>query len=304
MLTNQLKLHFIIFIWSFTAILGVLITIDAIELVFYRTAIAALGMGVVMLFMKKPFVIRKRDILKLLGTGALVGIHWITFFMSAKVSKISVCLAGIATCSLFTAFIEPLFTKQKIKIYEVGLGVLVIIGLYIIFKFEYNHVLGLSLALVSSVLAAVFSVLNGKFAKVYDSTTVTFYEMTGGAIIALIALPIYNYFYPAEDGIMLHLPSMTDFGYLLILSLVCTVYAFYGCIQVMKHLSVFYVNLSINMEPVYGIVLAMLIFGEKEQMTDGFYLGAGMILLSVLLYPVMKRVARLASTKLKAEKVS
>ncbi|OHX65513.1 DMT family transporter [Flammeovirga pacifica] len=284
MFNDQFKLHIIVFIWGFTAILGVLIELDSFQLVFYRTLIAALSMGVFMKIKKWDTHLPKKDILKLLGTGGLVALHWILFFTSAKVSKVSVCLAGIATTALFTSFLEPIFNRTSIKPYEVILGLFVIVGLYIIFQFEFDHALGLSLSLGAAFVASTFSVLNGKFVKRISSLKITYYEMIGGAITSFILLPFLS-----TGETWLTIPSNQDIIYLLILSLVCTTAAYAVCVEIQKNLSAFQVNLTVNLEPIYGIILALIFFGEKEQMSSGFYFGAGIILLSVLSYPVLKK---------------
>ncbi|MEH0155593.1 DMT family transporter [Limibacter armeniacum] len=304
MFKDQLKLHFVVFLWGFTAILGKLISIDAVELVFYRTFLSAIGLAAVLVMSKKSNLLKMppRAAGKLILTGSLVGLHWITFFAASKLS-VSVCLAGIATCSLFTAFLEPLFKKEKIKSYEVMLGLIVIGGLYVIFRFEFGHSTALGIALISSLLSATFSVMNSKFTKVYESSQITFYEMVGGCLVCILLLPAFKHYFPSEDGVLLHIPGLEDMMYLIVLAGVCTVYAFYTCIHVLKKLTAFYVNLSINMEPVYGIILALILgeflpdFQEEQKMTSGFYLGTLMILSSVLLYPVIKKVQRLRAAK-------
>ncbi|MEL7004323.1 MAG: DMT family transporter [Bacteroidota bacterium] len=282
------KLHFIVLIWGFTAILGALITVPAVEIVFYRTLISFLALGALLYFRRQSFRIGSQQIFKILGTGVLIALHWILFFASAQISTVSVCLAGMATCSFWTSFIEPALNKRKIRVFEVVLGLVVIVGLYIIFRFEFDHVLGLSLAVVSAMLSALFSVINGKLAKRHNPYMITFYEMIGAWLGTLAFIPIYvSYF--AENGQIQWTPSYMDWLYLSILALFCTVYAYSVSVELMKRISAFVVNLTVNLEPVYGIILALLIFGEKEQMGSGFYLGTLIILLSVLAYPVVNK---------------
>lgn len=285
---DYLHLHFIVFIWGFTAILGLLITNPPVEVVFYRTLIASAGLAAIMYVNKLSFDLGKIDIMKLLFTGSLIAGHWILFFTSARISTASVCLAGMATTSFWTSFLEPLVLKKKIKWYEVSLGVFVIAGLYIIFHFEFNHALGLLLALISAFLAALFTVINVQFAKAHHHFTVTFYEMAGACISIVLFFPLYKILF--ADGQILNLKlSYIDLFYISILAVVCTVYAYSASIEIMKKISAFSVNLTINMEPVYGIVLAVLIFGEKEKMQTEFYIGAGIILLSVLAHPFLNK---------------
>ncbi|MBL3657536.1 DMT family transporter [Fulvivirga sediminis] len=284
-----LKLHFIVLIWGFTAILGLLISINSVEIVFYRTLMASVTLWVMLKLRKRNLKIGKSAILKVAGTGLIIAAHWILFFAAARVSTASVCLAGAATCSLWTSFIEPLFNKRKVKGFEVGLGLIVILGLYVIFQFEFNHALGLFMGIVAAMLAAIFSVINGKFSKEYNQFVITYYEMIGACVGCLLFFPIYKYFFLQGEELKL-IPQGIDWFYLVILSLVCTVYAFSASVELMKRISAFMVNLTINLEPVYGILLAVIIFGEKEKMEPGFYYGTGIILLAVLLYPLLNKI--------------
>lgn len=282
------KLHFIVLIWGFTAILGALITIPSLEIVFYRTLISFSVLGIALYVRKKNFRLGKVEILKILGTGVLISLHWILFFASARISTVSVCLAGMATCSFWTSFIEPAVNKRKVKLFEVILGVVVIIGLYVIFSFEFDHVLGLMLAVASAMLSATFSVINGKLVKKHDPYMITFYEMLGACLGTLAFVPIYVIYF-AENGQVQWIPTSMDWVYLFVLSIFCTVYAHSVSVELMKRLSAFVVNLTVNLEPIYGIILALIIFGEKEQMAPGFYVGTLIILLSVLAYPVINK---------------
>lgn len=282
---DYLMLHLIVLIWGFTAILGLLISLPAIELVFYRTLIAAVGVAGIFLLRKKSILMPFPEMIKVAGIGVVIGMHWILFFWSARVSTASVCLAGMAATSLWTAFVEPIFNKSKIKWYEVGLGFMVICGLLVIFSFESGYWLGLSMALISSLLAAVFSVLNGKIAHKHNPFQITFYEMVGACLFSLLFMPIYSTFL-ADEGLQWNWVGY-DWFWLLILGGICTVYAFSVSVELMKRLSVFSINLTINLEPVYGIILAVLILGESEKMTPQFYLGTCIILVSVLSYPVL-----------------
>lgn len=285
---DYLHLHFLVLIWGFTAILGLLITIPPVEVVFYRTLFAFVGLGLLMYINKLSFSIGKAQIIRLFFTGSLIAGHWILFFTSARVSTASVCLAGMATTSFWTSFLEPLLLKKKIIWYEVFLGLIVIVGLYIIFHFEFDHAFGLLLALASAFLAALFTVINGRFAKVLHHQTVTFYEMVGACISIVMFFPLYRLFFSGNQQLNLQL-SFSDTFFILILAIVCTVYAYSASIELMKKISAFSVNLTVNLEPVYGIILAVLIFGEKEKMHTGFYIGAGIILISVLAHPLLTK---------------
>lgn len=289
-LKSYFKLHFIVLIWGFTAILGLLITIPAVEVVFFRTLIATILLGIILLLRRRNFAIGKVEMLKIVGTGFIIAAHWLLFFSAARVSTASVCLAGIATCSFWTSLIEPLVTKRKVKIYEVILGVVVISGLYIIFSFEFQYALGIAMAIGSAMLASVFTVFNGIFTHRHNPYIITFYEMLGAFIGTAVFIPVYlSYF---SNGTFTLAPSGTDWFYLAILAGICTVYAFSASVQIQQVLSAFVVNLTVNLEPVYGIILAFLIFGEKEEMSPGFYMGTFVILLSVLSYPLINKMAK------------
>lgn len=288
MFKHYAKLHLIVFLWGFTSILGVLITIPSVEIVFYRTLISAGALGGILYFTKSRTKLNWRKILPIVLTGFIVGLHWILFFASAKVSKVSICLAGMATATLFTSILEPLINRSKFKFYDMILGVVVMGGLYAIFHFEYNHVVGLSLALASAFLSALFTVLNSTFSKKYDAVSISFYEMFGAFLCCVVCLPFYNSLLGIENTIQL-IPTKMDWVWIGILALVCTVYAFYASMEVLQYVSAFTMNLVVNMEPVYGIILAFFFFGDKEKMSGGFYLGTLIILLAVVTYPVIDR---------------
>ncbi|GAB2492995.1 DMT family transporter [Algoriphagus taiwanensis] len=285
-LKDYLMLHFIVLIWGFTAILGLLISLPSLELVFYRTLLATVGVALIMVFRKKPMWVTTPELLKITGVGAIISLHWILFFWSAKVSTASVCLAGMATTSLWTAFVDPLINRTRVKWYEVALGLLVISGLLVIFQFETGYWLGLTMALVSAFLAALFSVLNGRLTQKHTPYQITLYEMGAASLFALLFMPLYSAF--LMDGAPIQWAwKGLDWFWLLILGGICTVYAFSVSVDLMKRLPVFSINLTINLEPVYGILLAVLVFGESEKMTPQFYLGTLIILISVLIYPVL-----------------
>lgn len=277
---DYVNLHFLVFLWGFTAILGKLITIPAVEMVFYRTLLSAIGMAMLMGFRKDPFAVSSADLGKLLLTGLVVGAHWLTFFLAVKISNPSTALIGFATCSLWAALLEPIVKRQKIQLVEVLLGVVVVIGLYIIFSFDFRYPMGLFLGILSGITVAIFGVINSLLVRRIPSTTITFYEMTS----ACVAIGLFMF---TMENVQLQ-PTALDWLWIAILALVCTVYAYAIAIELMKRLSVFVIQLSLNLEPVYGIILALLIFGESEVMDWSFYLGTVIILAAVLLYPFLK----------------
>jgi drug/metabolite transporter (DMT)-like permease len=225
----------------------------------------------------------------LLGTGALISAHWILFFAAARVANASVCLAGMATCSLWTALLEPLSSRKPVRLLEIFLGLLVVVGLYVIFHFEFDHALGLILAVASAMLAAVFTIINSRFTHRYDSLVITGYEMGGAFLATALFLPFYRETLAVGNQLQL-VPTAADWLYMGLLAWLCTVYAYSAAVGLMQKFSAFAMNLTVNLEPVYGIVLAFLFFGEKEKMTTGFYLGTLVILLAVLAYPALSRL--------------
>jgi len=292
---DYLMLHFIVLIWGFTAILGVLISIPAVEIVFYRTLLASMCIGLIFFVRKTNIRLPPKQLIKILTTGFIISIHWILFFWAARVATVSVALAGFATCSLWTAFLEPLANKTRLKWYEILLGLVVISGLYVIFRFEFGYWVGLTMAVTSAFLGALFTVINAKLIKRHSPFILTFYEMIGACLFTVLFFPIYSR-YLTTDGLNLVL-SGYDWLWLFLLAGVCTVYAFSVSVELMKRLTAFAVNLTVNLEPVYGIILAVIIFGEQEKMTGGFYLGTLIILLAVCIYPVISYIYRRRKAK-------
>lgn len=291
---DYIKLHFIVLIWGFTAIIGKWIMIPAVETVFFRTLTATAAVGIWYFFKKKSFSLKLKpaEALPLMATGAVVAGHWILFFASARISTASVCLAGISTASLFTSILEPLILRKKFKPYELGLGLLVIAGLYVIFRFEFDHLTGLILALISAFLAALFSTINGGFTHKYHHMTITFYEMAGAMLAIVLFFPLYLYSGLAEGGELQLKPGTQDIVWLLVLGLVCTFYAYSVVVELLKRLSVFSTNLAINLEPVYGIILAAVFLKEHEEMSTGFYYGTLIIIIAVMLHPIFTRIEK------------
>jgi drug/metabolite transporter (DMT)-like permease len=286
-LKNYLLLHVIVFIWGFTAILGALITIDAIPLVFFRMGLAVLFIAIFFLVKKKSFYLDKTGLLKFLVTGIIIATHWIFFFKAIKVSNVSVALVTMSTGAFFTSLIEPIFFKRKIKPLEIILGLIVIVGLYIIFNFESQYKLGILYALIASFLGSLFAVLNGLFIKRYDANRISFYQLLFGVLFVTVYLLINNSFSVSFFDL-----SKLDWMYLVILSSICTAYAFIASVKVMEYLSPYTVMLTINLEPIYAIILALFIFGDKEKMNPEFYLGAGIVLGVVLLNGIISNKSK------------
>ncbi|WBO84892.1 DMT family transporter [Hymenobacter yonginensis] len=308
MLKDYLRLHFIVLLWGFTAILGKLISVPPVELVFWRTLLAASGLAVLLVARRQPWRVAGREALKMLGIGTLVAAHWITFFLAARLSSVSVCLAGLATLALWTSLLEPLVLWRRVRLYEVGLGLLTMVGLYLVSQAELDQMAGLLVAILSAGLSALFSVLNSKLVKRHTPFQLTLYEMTGACLSIVLFMPLYSRYFTDGQGLQLGLQGL-DWLWLLLLAGVCTVYAFSTSVELMKRISAFVVNLTINLEPVYGILLAVLMytlripgFGQ-EKLSTGFYLGTVVILLSVLIHPVLDQWMKRRQRKAEAAEV-
>ncbi len=282
-LKSYLHLHLIVFIWGFTAVLGKLISLAALDLVWFRMFFAVIFMLIYIIFKKEPLKVPLKTLVGFMILGIIIAAHWFTFYEAIKVSNISITLACLSTGAFFTSLLEPIFYNRKIIWYEVFFGILVIIGLVIIFNVESQFKNGMLLALLSAFLSALFSVINGKYAKEYNSNVISIYELGSGLLFLTIYLLL-------SDKINLEFFSISsnDFLWLLLLSSVCTAYAFSASVKVMKFLSPYTVMLTINLEPIYGIILAVLIFKDSENMNSLFYVGALIILSTVIINGILK----------------
>lgn len=275
---NQLHLHFIVFIWGFTAILGALISIDAVPLVWYRVLIASAALFVFLRIRKMRFDENWADRLRLAFGGLLVALHWVTFFHAIKISTVSTTLITLSSSAFFVVLIKPFFEKKKFQVYELVLALLAVAGFVIIFRSETVYATGILISLVSAFLMAFFAVLNSRFIQRYSASKISFYEL----FFAWIFLSIFLLFRGELSGSFFQL-SQSDWIYLLILGLVCTAYPFVVATNLLKRMSPFTIVLTTNLEPVYGIILALIIFGDREMMSREFYIGALVILSCVLL---------------------
>tara|TARA_B100000427_G_scaffold25220_1_gene18727 strand:- start:65 stop:943 length:879 start_codon:yes stop_codon:yes gene_type:complete len=281
---HYLHLHFLVFIAGFTAILGELITISSIPLVWHRMLIASVLTFIYLLIKKNNIKIDLKTLLKFSLPGLIIALHWITFFEAIEQSNISITLAMFSTAAFFTSFIEPFFFKRKIIFYEIIMGLLVIIGVYMITMAEISYLNGIVLGILSALFSSLFSVFNGKLVKKYSPIIISFYEFLTGLIFITIYLVMFNSF----DSVFLNSLISLDYLYLFILGSICTAYAFIAAVGLMKFLSPFTVVLTYNLEPVYGIILAIILFPDKENMSKIFYLGAFLILVTIIINSVFK----------------
>jgi drug/metabolite transporter (DMT)-like permease len=282
-LVNYLHLHFIVFIWGFTAVLGALISLEAIPLVWYRMLLATLIVFVFLKIRRQKLDFSIRTLAGFGLAGIIIALHWLTFFGAIKASNVSVTLAVLSTGAFFASILEPLLYGRKIILYEVFFGLLVVAGLYIIFDVESSYTLGIVLALISAFLSALFSVINGKFVLKHKASAISFYELLFGVLGISIYLAFSGKFTAAFFTVSTH-----DWFYLFILASACTAYAFIASVHVMKWISPYTVMLTINMEPVYGIILALIVLGDSEHMNPQFYYGAVIILVTVIANGIIK----------------
>lgn len=285
---NYIHLHFLVIIAGFTAVLGELITLEAIPLVWYRMSIGAILMIIYIKFKNTPLRVPFKVLVKLAIAGVIIALHWITFFAAIKVSNISITLAMFSTGAFFASLIEPLFFKRKIIAYEILFGLIVIVGVVLITQTELNYILGIFLGISSALFSTLFAVLNGKFVQNYPPSIISFYEFVSGVIFMSIFLALDG------DGFneAYFQLSFSDWVYLFILASVCTAYAFISSVHVMKYISPYTVVLTYNLEPIYGIVLALLIFPESETMRPQFYVGACLIVCTVLFNAIFKNIKK------------
>ena len=282
-LKSYLHLHVIVFIWGFTAILGKLISLEALDLVWYRMLFASVIMTFVVLFNKEKIKVPFNVLVGFIVSGIIIAAHWLTFYQAIKVSNVSITLACLSTGAFFASILEPIFYKRKVIWYELFFGLIVVLGLGIIFNVETKYAAGIYLAITSAFLSALFSVINGKYAKEYDPNIISLYELSSGVFFLSIYLFFADSFTPAFFTL-----SSNDLIWLFLLSSICTAYAFSASVKVMKYLSPFTVMLTINLEPIYGIILALLIFKDGEEMSPLFYVGALIILATVIANGIVK----------------
>lgn len=280
---SLIHFQFIVFIFGFTAILGSLISIDSIELVWYRMTLASIVLLLYAFIFKKRITVSKSLMLKLLFSGMIIALHWITFFKAIKVSNVSITLSILSLGAFITSILEPLFYKRKIILYEVIFGLIIVIGMSLIFNSQYQYIEGIIYALISVLLSVFFGLINGKLINKASSLVISIYELIGGVFLISLLLLFSNdfnneFFKLSED----------DFFWLLILATVCTAYAFVISVDVLKHLTPYSLMISINMEPVYGIILAIVFLNEFNNLSFDFYLGFILIFSSVLLNGIFK----------------
>lgn len=274
-----LQLHLAVFLAGFTGVLGRMITINEALLVWYRMFFSALILLAISMFTKKIKLLRWKETLPLIGIGGIIALHWVTFYGSIKYANISIALVCFSSVGFFSSFLDPLISNRKIIMTEVLLGLMVMLGVYLIFHFDQHFRTGILFGIISAFLATLFPILNKKFIGKHGADTITFYEIGGGWMVLNLVVPVYLLYTPVVS----YLPNTNDLLWLLFLSLFCTVLAFNLSVRALSKISPFTINLSFNLEPVYGILLAFLLYNEHETLGPSFYAGISIIILTVVL---------------------
>lgn len=281
-----LQMHVSVILWGFTAIIGKLITLTALPLVWYRMIITALSFLILPVFWRHIRKVDRKSFWQIAGIGCLVSLHWVTFYGSVKYANVSITLSCLATASFFTSLIEPMVFRQKIQKLELLLGLMIIPGVYMIFRFtDISYAAGIIMGIISAILAALFSTLNKKMVAKNDPNSITFIEMGSGWLLLTLLMPFYFSAFPEAA----FFPEVADWFWLLVLAFVCTTFAYVLSIKALKTLSAFAAGLTVNLEPIYGILLAFLIFREDKDLNSGFYIGAAIIVTAVFLHPLIKK---------------
>jgi drug/metabolite transporter (DMT)-like permease len=276
-------MHLAIFLWGFTGLFGKAIDLSEALIVWYRLALSAGALAVYMAWKGRSLRMGGREALQASGVGCIVCIHWLTFYASIKASNVSVALACFSSIALFTSVLEPFFFRVRHRLSELLLGLGVIAGLYTVFSFQQAYLAGILLAVLSALLASVFTILNKKLVVSGDPARVTLYELTAGFLFLTLLLPLYF----EVTGTAFAWPSAADWLYLLLLSVLCTTVAFTISMEALREVNAFTMNLSVNLEPVYSILLAMLFFQEQKFLNAGFFAGAAVIIGSVVAHSLL-----------------
>jgi len=273
-----LQLHIAVFLAGFTGILGLLITLNEGMIVWYRLFLTAATMWILFGLMKKLQRIPVIDILKIAGVGFIAAMHWVTFYGSIKYSNVSVALVCFSAIGFFTALFEPLILKKRMNWTELLLGLITLSGIYIIFHFDTQYKTGIIIGIISAILASLFPIFNREFLKRINVETMLTWQQTGGLLTLSILLPFYLQRFPTPNFI----PSLENFGWLLVLSWFCSVIAFQLSANALKRLSAFTVNLTYNLEPVYGILLAFIVYKENQFLSKWFFVGFAIIAVALI----------------------
>jgi drug/metabolite transporter (DMT)-like permease len=274
-----LLLHIAVILAGFTGVFGKLITLNEGLLTWYRILISSAALYIVLYITKTPHPTFLKDRLKIAQVGVIITIHWLFFYGSIKYSNVSIGVVCYALTSCFTAILVPIINKKKFILTELLLSLLTIFGIGLIFHFDSSHQTGILLGVISSIFAALYTIFNEKLVREFDTKVINFYQIFGGTIALTLVLPLYLLYFPTDNLI----PNLSDSLYLLILALLCTVGLYYLFAEALKKISAFTVNLTFNLEPVYAILLAFILFNEAKEVNVSFYIGLLFVMVSVLL---------------------
>jgi len=281
-----LQLHIFVFLAGLTAPIGNYIQLNGLMLVLYRMGITTMAAVLLYILTKNKTKTDYRVKIRLMGVGVLIALHWVCFYSSIKLANVSIALVCFSSVGLFTVILEPLFTKTKLVLNELLIGLLSLIGILCIFQFDVHYREGIIVGLISSFLAALFTIFNKKLTNNIAPQTIQTFEMLGGFLFLAVIVILSN----ASQYTSFVLPSKSDWVWLIILALLCTVWANYLMLSSLKHISAFTLNVTLNLEPVYGIILAFILFKEQKYLGISFYVGISLITVSVLFQ--MLRVVR------------
>lgn len=290
-----IQLHIAVFLAGFTGVLGRLITLSEAVLVWYRMLIACVALWILFIFSRRK-TSQPSPILFIQASavGIILAIHWVSFYAGIKISNVSTALVCLSSMGFFTAILEPIMLRQPFEFMEMLLGLLAIAGIGIVFHFDPHFKLGILVSLFSSLLGSIFPILNRRILQKLDPQTATRYQLTGGFLFLTALLPVYTHFFPVSRWI----PSPSDWGWLLILGLVCTVLGYDLFMKALQKIPAFTVNLSYNLEPIYGVAMAFLIYREDKELSSGFYFGFLLIIAAVILQTVRQK--RMSPVKIKS----
>ena len=280
-----IQLHIAVFLAGFTGILGQLIQLNEVMLVWYRLLFTAAIMWVLYPLRGKLRPVPKTDLVRIMAIGAIASAHWITFYGAIKYSNVSVALVCFSSIGFFTALLEPLISRQRIRLMELLLGLITIAGISVIFAFDTRYKVGIGLGVLSALLGALFPILNRRLLQRVNVETLLCWQQTGGFLFLSVLLPFYLRLIP---GVQL-MPTPMDLVWLMILVVVCSVIGFQFSSNALRRLSAFTVNLTYNLEPVYGIILAFVVLHENRELSNWFFIGFGIILSALVIHVVMLR---------------
>src|SRR6201986_4376672 len=274
-----LQLHIAVFLAGFTGVLGRLILLNEAVLVWYRMLIACLVLWILLLFQKRKPAASRKLFIQASTVGFLLALHWVSFYAGIKNSNVSTALVCLSSMGFFTAILEPIMLRRPFDMVEVLLGLLAIAGISIVFHFDPHYKLGIIISIFSAFLASIFPILNRQILQKMDAETATRYQLSGGFLFITLLMPVYLHYFPVDKL----LPSLSDFAWLLVLGILCTVVAYELFMKALQKISAFTVNLSYNLEPIYGIAMAFLIYREDKEVSQGFYYGFCLIVAAVVL---------------------